>query len=207
MLTLCCHPVLCLLLYVCMVRTSSEAKFCQVCSGLTFSLSRHVYSSPIPIKTSTFSSPCTLLHHILHPSTSAPSLPLAARVLIILTCTLFAEPQQFLSPFVTQFSLAVLFCSLYFSIPYEMQFNAASLLTACGNTGHWVGGNESIFAIALFHFFPLIISICTDLQHWLLNRVKICIQVLFFFFFSPNPSQAWTMCGCTLCANAYYMYP
>lgn len=127
MLTLCCHPVLCLLLCVCMVLTSSEAKFCQVCSGLTFSLSRHVYSSPIPIKTSTFSSPCTLLHHILHPSTSAPSLPLAARVLIILTCTLLLNLNNF---FVTQFSLAVLFCSLHFSIPYAMQFNAAGAISA-----------------------------------------------------------------------------
>lgn len=49
-LTECCHLAQCLLLSVCMVLTSSVAKFCQVWSGLTFSLSRHVYSSPIPLK-------------------------------------------------------------------------------------------------------------------------------------------------------------
>lgn len=140
MLTLCCHPVLCLLLYVCMVLTSSEAKFCQVCSGLTFSLSRHAYSSPIPIKTSTFSSPCTLLHHILHPFTSAPSLPLAARVLIILTCTLLLNLNNFFHHlslsshlqffFVPYISVSLMQCSL--------MLQGQSLLTACGNTGHWL---------------------------------------------------------------------
>ena len=54
-LTVCCHPACCLLLCVCMVLTSSAENFCQVWSGLTFSLSRHVYSSPIPIKISTLS--------------------------------------------------------------------------------------------------------------------------------------------------------
>lgn len=59
-LTVCCHPAWCLLLCVCMVLTSSVEKFCQVWSGLTFSLSRHVYSSPIPIKISTLSKPVSL---------------------------------------------------------------------------------------------------------------------------------------------------
>lgn len=74
-LTVCCHPAWCLLLCVCMVLTSSVERFCQLWSGLTFSLSRHVYSSPIPIKIATLSlpvsSPCsTNLHHTIYPSTS-----------------------------------------------------------------------------------------------------------------------------------------
>lgn len=44
-----------MLFFVCMVLTLSEEKFCQVWSGLTFSLSRHVSSSPIPIKISSLS--------------------------------------------------------------------------------------------------------------------------------------------------------
>lgn len=68
MLTECCHLAQCLLLSVCMVLTSSVAKFCQVWSGLTFSLSRHVYSSPIPLKytLSAHLSACSInLHCIL----------------------------------------------------------------------------------------------------------------------------------------------
>lgn len=60
-LTVCCHPAWRLLLCVCMVLTSSVAKFCQVWSGLTFSLSRHVYSSPIAIKISNSLSLCLSL--------------------------------------------------------------------------------------------------------------------------------------------------
>lgn len=60
-LTVCCHPAWCLLFGVCMVLTSSLEKFCQVWSGLTFSLSRHVCSSPIPIKISTLCLPVSLL--------------------------------------------------------------------------------------------------------------------------------------------------
>lgn len=210
MLTLCYHPVLCLLLYVCMVLTSSEANFCQVCSGLTFSLSRHVYRSPIPIKTSTFSSPCTLLHYFLHPPYICTFSASCCKGFNYSYLHTFAEPQQFLSPFVTQFSLAILLCSLYFSIPYAMQFNAAGEISADrmweqgALVATWVGGNKSNFATALFHFFPLIISICTDLQHWLLNHVKICIQVLFFFFLFPKSltgmDYVWlyTLCQCIL---------
>lgn len=88
----------CSLLYVCMVLTSSEAKVCQVCSGLTFSLSWNIYCSTIHIKTSTFPSVCTLLHHIFHPTTS--TLPLLVSCFFwgcfnnCLSLTLFAEPQQ-----------------------------------------------------------------------------------------------------------------
>lgn len=59
-LTVCCHPAWCLLSCVCMVLTSSIEKFCQVWAALTFSLSEHVYSSPIPIKISTPSLPVSL---------------------------------------------------------------------------------------------------------------------------------------------------
>lgn len=85
-LTVCYHPAWCSLLYVCMVLTSYVEKFHQVWSGLTFSLSRHVYSSPIPIKISTLPLPVSLLivytftssshsHHILYPSTSVTYTP------------------------------------------------------------------------------------------------------------------------------------
>lgn len=80
-LTVCCHPAWCLLLCVCMALTSSVEKFCQIWSGLTFSLSRHVYSSPIPIKISTLSLPVSLplaqTFIILYPSSSALSPSLA----------------------------------------------------------------------------------------------------------------------------------
>lgn len=160
MLTLCCHPVLCLLLYVCMVLTSSEAKFCQVCSGLTFSLSRHVYSSPIPIKTSTFSSPCTLLHHILHPSTSAPSLPLAARVLIILTCTLLLNLNNFFRHlslsfhlqffFVPYISVSLMKCSLMLHLCWP---HVGTRGIGCNLSGRkWVNFCDSIISFFPFNY-------------------------------------------------------
>lgn len=87
----------CSSLHVCMVLTSSEAKVCQVCSGLTFSLCRHIYSSPIHIKTSTFPIACTLLHHFFstppHPN-FFPASFFWGSFNYCLSLTLFAEPQQ-----------------------------------------------------------------------------------------------------------------
>lgn len=58
MLDVCLPPrSCCSLLYVCMVLTSSEEQVCQVCSGLTFSLSWNIYSPTILIKSLTFFPP------------------------------------------------------------------------------------------------------------------------------------------------------
>lgn len=173
-LTLCWHLFWGLLLYVCMVLTSSAEKFCQVWSGLTFSLSRHVYCSPIPIKISTLSVPVSLplaqtcitfsiLPHLYR-------LPLLLTVSIILTYTpmLNLNISSTLCPRVLICILSILCFSLCLTIPLTMQVNTAGALFA--EIAMWehraivatrVGVNEALFAsihfsliFALSHHYP-----------------------------------------------------
>ncbi len=158
-LTVCCHPAWCLLLCVCMVITSSVEKFCQVWSGLTFSLSRHVYSSPIPIKISTLSLPISLplaqtcitfsiLPHLYY-------LPLLLTVFIILTYA-----PMFNLKISSTLCHSILICipsilclALCLTIPLTRQVSAAGAVFAERAT--WahravvaarVGVNEAVFA-------------------------------------------------------------
>lgn len=135
-LTVCCHPAWCSLLCVCMVLTSSVEKFCQVWSGLTFSLSRHVYSSPIPIKISTLSPPVSL--PLAQTCITFFILPHLYFLPLLLTAFYYTDLHTLCStsaslppPFVSQFSFVCNLClSLCSTIPLTMQVNVAGAVFA-----------------------------------------------------------------------------